>query len=468
MIILINQKLNDFKQSIKGKKVAVIGIGVSNTPLIKYLIKLDVKITAFDKKTPEQLDETYTELKNLGVNFSLGEKYLTNLAGFDIIYKTPGIRHDLPEIILAQSNGAVLTSEMEVFFDLCPAQIIAVTGSDGKTTTTTLIHKILTQEGYKCWLGGNIGTPLLDKIDEIQPDDKIVLELSSFQLQTMSKSANIAVITNIAPNHLDIHSSMDEYIQAKKNIYAFQSSKETLIVNYDNQITREIGESHSGRVIYFSRKKDIEGIIIRHNKIIVNFDNKPIEIMDSNDILIPGVHNQENYLAAIAAIYNMVKPESIAAVAKTFKGVAYRNELVRELNQVRFYNDSIASSPTRTRATLYSYDQKVILIAGGYDKHIPYDIIGVPIQEKVKGLVLMGKTGPRIKEAYLEACKLHNTEPNIPIFEVSSMKEAVETAYKNSQPGDIITLSPASASFDMFRNFEEKGNYYNQIVNQLV
>jgi len=463
----VNAKYEQFKNYIKGKNVAVIGIGISNTPLVKFLLKLGAKVTAFDKQTNEQLGEFYKELEPLDVKFSLGEDYLKNLKGFDVIFKTPVIRYDIPELVEAQKEGARITSEMEVFLEICPARIFGVTGSDGKTTTTTLIYKILSQEGYKCWLGGNIGTPLLDKIEEISSNDMVVLELSSFQLHTSSVSPNVAIITNVTPNHLDIHKSMKEYIDAKKNIYRYQKAEDRLVLNYDNEITKKIAIEAIGDVAFFSRLFEVEGVYLDGDKIVTNINGKRTHVMDASEILIPGIHNIENYLAAIAAIYDIVSIESIKTVAQTFSGVEHRIELVRELNGVKFYNDSIASSPTRTIAGLNSFKQKVILIAGGYDKKIPYDSMGAPIIDKVKKLVLIGQTGYKIKNAYIDECKILGIEAGTPIFEALSLEEAVKLAYNESIEGDIIILSPASASFDMFRNFEERGRMFKEIVNVL-
>jgi len=327
---------------------------------------------------------------------------------------------------------------------------------------------MLSKEGYKCWVGGNIGTPLLSKIDEVRPEDKVVLELSSFQLMTIEKSANIAVITNISPNHLDIHKSMEEYIEAKKNIHKYQEHNDIVVLNYDNELTRQIGSELKNKYIYFSRNSDINGVISKNNEIIINIDNSPVEIMKEDEILIPGKHNVENYLAAIAAVKDMVSLDTIREIAKTFGGVEHRIELVRELNGVKYYNDSIASSPTRTIAGLKSFNQRVILIAGGYDKKIPYDVMGEILVDKVKTMILVGKTGPKIKDSYVAECKKRGVEPEMPIIEADSLKEAVRAAYENSKAGDIVTLSPASASFDMFKNFEERGNKYKELVNNLI
>jgi len=464
----LNKKLIDFKENIKGKKVAVLGIGISHIPLIKYLYKLGVDITAFDKSDENKLKNVIDEFKGMNIKYSLGEDYLKNLKGFDIIFKTPGMRFDLPELEEARRNGTQVTSEMEVFFELCPAQIFAVTGSDGKTTTTTLIYKMLVEQGYNCWLGGNIGTPLLDRIDEIKETDKVVLELSSFQLHTMKQSPQVAVVTNLAPNHLDVHKSMDEYVEAKKNIYLHQTDKDKLVINFDNDITRDFINDAKGKVVYFSRVNKIDSGAKMNGNILVYSDGKEEkEIINADDIVIPGVHNIENYLAAIAAVIDYVEIDTIRKVATTFKGVEYRIELVRELNGVKFYNDSIASSPSRTIAGLNSFKQKVILIAGGYDKKIPYDVMGEVLVNKVKCLVLIGQTAPKIEQALMKEIERTGKGKDIPIIHCDTLKEAVEKAYESSKSGDIIIMSPASASFDMFKNFEERGKQFKDIVNSL-
>lgn len=465
---MLNKRLEEFKNGIINKKVAVLGIGISNTPLIQYLSGIGVQVTAFDKSERERLEPVLESFKGMNVQYSLGDNYLSNLIGFDIIFRTPGMRPDVPELIRAEEQGAVLTSEMEAFFDLCPAQIFAVTGSDGKTTTTTLIYNILKEQGYRCWLGGNIGTPLLSKIEEISESDKVVLELSSFQLMTMKKSPDVAVITNLSPNHLDIHKSMEEYIDAKKNVFKFQLPNQKLILNYDNQITRELSSEAKSNVTFFSRVNQLEkGAVLTCGKLIYKDGNKEDEIVNAEEIIIPGVHNIENYLAAIAATMDFVDPKVIYKVATTFQGVEHRIEFVRELKGVKFYNDSIASSPSRTIAGLNSFKQKVILIAGGKDKNIPYDPIGAVIAEKVKCLVLIGATGPKIEKALEDVVSSTGKGKDIRMIKCSTYEEAVKSAFASAVEGDIIILSPASTSFDMFKNFEERGNTFKTIVNSL-
>lgn len=465
----MNRSLLEYKQYIKTKKVAVLGIGISNTPLIKYLAALGVDVTGFDMAEEDALKESLAELKDYHVKYVLGKDYLKQLKGFDVIFKTPKVRFDIPELISEQQRGAEITSEMEVFVDLCPAQIFAVTGSDGKTTTTTLVHKLLTQAGYKCWLGGNIGAPLLSKIDEIRETDKVVLELSSFQLHTMTKSPEIAIVTNLSPNHLDVHKSMEEYTEAKKNIFLAQSPKDKLIINYDNDITRGFEAEAPGEAIFFSRQNKLQkGAYIENNMLVYSNGKQVFEIMPRRDILIKGEHNVENYLAAIAAVFDYIDIKDIQTIATTFTGVEHRMELVRKLHDIAFYNDSIGSSPSRTIAGLYSFENKVILIAGGYDKNIPYDEMGPAMTEKVKKLVLIGATGPKIEEALRNEAQRTGKGNDVEIYRCNSLEEAVHTAYKNAVPGDSIILSPASASFDMFKNFEERGNRFKDIVKGLV
>lgn len=454
-------KIDEFKQNMNERNVTVIGIGISNLPLIKYLVKLGARVTACDKRTKNELGENYNELQKLGVSFSLGKDYLKNLSG-DVIFKTPGMRFDVPEILRAKENGSIITSEMEVFFDLCPSHIIAVTGSDGKTTTTTLIHKMMTKSGYKTWLGGNIGNPLLADVENMEKDDWVILELSSFQLHTMRKSPEIAVITNISPNHLDMHKDYQEYIDAKKNIMLYQNSGDMLIVNAENDVTSKIGKEAKGEVRYFSRQ----------NKANVYLENGEIKrgdetVLNISDIKIPGMHNVENYMTAIAATWGLVENSVIVDVAKTFGGVEHRIELVRTFENVRYYNSSIDSSPNRTINTLRVFPEKVIMIGGGKDKGIPYDEIGPSLVEHVKVLILIGATSDKIQEALDMEIKKTGKGNDIEVIRAHSYEEAVNSARSKAVNGDVVILTPASTSFDMFKNFEERGNLFKKLVNEL-
>mgnify|MGYP000102431965 CR=1 FL=1 len=465
----MNKKLEEYKLYIKDKKVAVLGLGISNKPLIRYLAALGVNITAFDLAEENDLKSTLDELEQLNIKYHVGKNYLQSLKGFDVIFKTPKVRYDIPELVEEKNRGAEITSEMEVFLKLCPAETFAVTGSDGKTTTTTLIYKMLVEAGYKCWLGGNIGAPLLSNIDEISPTDKVILELSSFQLHTMSQSPNTAVVTNLSPNHLDVHRDMEEYIDAKKNIFLYQNKNDKLILNYDNGPTRNLADQAKGNCILFSRLEVLEkGAFIKDGIVVYKDSKRFFNIIKPEDILLIGKHNLENYLAAIAAVIDYINIEDIRKVATTFAGVEHRMALVRKLKGITFYNDSMASSPTRTIAGLKAFDRKVILIAGGYDKNIPFDEMGSAIAEKVKLLVLIGQTGPQIEEALNKHILATGQGKDIVVIKSSTLEDAVQTAYKDAIVGDSVVLSPASASFDMFKNFEERGNMFKELVNNLI
>ncbi len=448
----------EYFKSIKDKKIAVVGVGISNKPLIKMLVNYGIKVSAFDKNSGKT--ELIDELNSLGVETVFGDDYLEHFS-HDIIFKSPGIRNDIPQLERARNSGAIVTSEMEVFLDLCPCEIFAVTGSDGKTTTTTLIYELLKAQGYNCHLGGNIGKPLLPEISNINEKDKVVLELSSFQLMTISKSPHISVITNLSPNHLDWHIDMDEYLKSKKNIFKFQNKNDILVTNADNDITKHLYSEACGNVRQFSRFNDETTLHLKDNAIYYA-DTK---IVDTVDILLPGVHNVENYMAAIGAVIDYVEIDTIRQVAATFAKIPHRIEFIRELDGVKYYNDSIASSPSRSIAGLKSFNQKVIMIAGGYDKNLDYDVLGPVICDKVKKLVLVGKTSDKIK-ASVEKCVQKSFD--IPqIVKVTEFDKALYEAKNNAVKGDIIILSPASASFDMFENFEHRGNVFKELVNNL-
>ena len=453
--------ISDYLASLKRKRVAVIGIGVSNTPLIRMLLRADIEVTACDKSTRENLGIIADELESLGARLQLGDNYLDNLK-HDVIFRTPGLRPDVPALEAARARGAEITSEMEVFFRVCPCKTIAVTGSDGKTTTTTIISELLKAAGYNVYVGGNIGKPLLSDVAGMDPNDIAVLELSSFQLMTMTQSPDIAVVTNVTPNHLDVHKSMSEYIAAKENVFVHQSSLGTAVFNYDNDITRGFAQNAMGRSVSFSRKEELEnGVYIKENSIWCG----DREVLPVADILIPGEHNVENYMAAIAAVNGLVDDEIIRTVAKNFGGVEHRIELVRTINGVRYYNDSIASSPTRTIAGLRSFKEKVILIAGGYDKKIPFDDLGPEIINHAKVVVLTGATAAKIRESIENAPGYAGSE--LQIIEENDFKAAIMAAHRAAQPGDVIILSPACASFDKFKNFMLRGEAFKKIVYEL-
>lgn len=454
-----------FFEKLNGKKIAVCGIGISNTPLIKSFLEKGARVIACDRRSAEQIGPLAKELENEGAELKLGDDYLSDLE-VDIIFRTPGMSFNLPELVSARKRGIAVTSEMEVFFDLCPATIFAVTGSDGKTTTTTLIAKMLEAEGKKVFVGGNIGKPLLPEIENITADDFVVAELSSFQLISMRKSPDVAVVTNVAPNHLDIHKDMDEYVEAKKNILLHQNAFSRTVLNRDNEITDSFRSFVRGQSLGFSMKRRLNNGAWLDGKGILHMAYRGIDVpvLDRKDIAVIGDHNVANYLAAITAVWGYVGVDTINKVAKEFGGVAHRIELVRELNGIKFFNDSIASSPTRTIAGLKAFDKKVFLIAGGYDKHIPFDPLMPYLVEKVKTLYLCGDTAQKIEDC-LKNYEGYNGSPEI--VRTKDIKEATIMAYKAAKSGDIITLSPACASFDAFPNFAARGNYFKEVVNSL-
>lgn len=441
--------------ALRGKKVAVLGLGVSNRPLVRLLLSFGCDVTGCDRTPREKLEKEVLALEEMGCKLRLGETYLEAVEA-DIVFRTPGMHPGNPAITALAKNGAEVTSEMEVFFEVCPCRIIAVTGSDGKTTTTSLIAAMLKAAGKKVWLGGNIGTPLLPSTPEIRKDDIAVVELSSFQLMDMRRSPAVAVVTNLAPNHLDVHKGMEEYVEAKKNIFRFQKEGGMLILNADNAITDSF--TGNGETRRFSRQHRADGLWLDGGMI----RREDTAVLAAEDILLPGVHNIENYMAAILAVEGLVEDETIRQVAKTFGGVEHRIELVRVKGGVKFYNDSIASSPSRTIAGLRSFRERVILIAGGYDKHIPYSDLGPEICSHVKALYLNGATASQIRAA-VEACPGEKPE----IFDCGDFASAVKAAAAAAKPGDIVLMSPASAAFDQFKNFMVRGDTFKKLVMEL-
>ncbi len=462
--------LQEYLSALRGKRVAVLGIGVSNTPLIRLLLGAGISVTGCDSKKRDGFGGLIEELEALGMVAQLGPDYLNGL-DHDVIFRSPGIRPDIPALEDCRARGGIVTSEMEVFMDVCPCRVIAVTGSDGKTTTTTIISELCKAAGYRTFVGGNIGTPLLDQAGNMNEEDLVVLELSSFQLMTLKKSPSIAVITNLSPNHLNWHIDMAEYVAAKEHIFLHQDPTCKTVLNFDNALTCESAARVPGEVVFFSRQQEMtSGVTLENGVICVRNGAEVRPVLPVDTTKIPGVHNIENYQAAIAAVDDIVPDEVIRSFATTFGGVEHRIELVRELNGVRYYNDSIASSPSRTLAGLRSFKQKVILIAGGRDKHISYVHMGPELLEHCKFMILtggdiLGSTVPKLCAAVVSMPDYE--EDQLPILFRDHFKDAVLTASEVAQPGDIVLMSPASTSFDKFNNFMERGNYFKEIVNSL-
>lgn len=447
--------LTEYNNKLKSSKIAILGLGVSNIPLLEYLHNLGCDVVVFNTKP---LDKNLKDKLNIyKIKYYNEENAFDYLHGFDIIFRSPSILPTRKELVIAKEEGAVITSEIRELLHLAPCKVIGVTGSDGKTTTTTLINEILKANSYHTFLGGNIGTPLFTKLSEMKKEDIIVLELSSFQLMDMDISPDISIITNIAENHLDIHSSFEEYIDAKKNIFKYQDNKGILVTNADNEITNKF--KGNGETRYFSRSKQTNYFYTDGTYIYYNGK----KILNKNDIKLRGIHNLENIATALTAVIDLIDLDKSIEVIKNFNGVEHRLEFVREINNVKWYNDSVSSSPTRTIAGLYSYDENIVLIAGGYDKHLDYTNIAKPILDKVTKLILMGDT----KEKIYNAVTTSVMNPNIEIYKCNTLQEVVDKAKEVAIPGEIVLFSPASASFDMFKNFADRGNQFKDLVNKL-
>ena len=454
---------------VRGKKVAFIGAGVSHKTLIEEFVGLGAEVTLCDKKkSVEEFGEYADTIRRLGIHLSLGENYMDGFKGQDIILRTPGFEFYQKPLQDAIAAGTMVTSEVELFFDFCPCEIVAVTGSDGKTTTTTLISEFFKAAGRRVHLGGNIGAALLPMLPDVSPDDVAVVELSSFQLISMRKSPKVAVVTNVTPNHLDHHKDMQEYIDAKRNILIHQVPPCRAVLGYENDITRAMKADCKGEQVWFTRLRETDnGAFLRSDGMLCMAEHGVVTpFLAQKDVKLRGLHNIENLLAAAAAVWGQVPVEAIQKVGSTFTGVEHRIEPVRVLDGVTYYNDSIATSPTRVISGMLSlFPQKILLIAGGYDKHIPFEPLGPAVCEKVKTLILLGDTAQKIQDAVQAAPQYQEGCPEI--LRVDNMEQAVAAAAAHAQPGDIVSLSPACAAFDLYPNFEVRGRHYKDIVNGL-
>ncbi len=438
--------MKDILNFYKNKKVGFVGAGISNIPILKLFLANGMDVTLRDKKEKVAISDSEI-LEKQGVKFFTGNDYLSDIDE-DILFLSPALRPDLSKIDEARKNGVYVTTELEEFLKYCPCTTIGITGSDGKTTTSTLCAKLLEESGNKVYLGGNIGENLFVKLSQIKKEDFAVIEISSFQLMKMSQVPSISIVTNVSPNHLDWHTSMDEYIFAKSKIVSKAQARNVLngddetAISFKTENTKTFGKSAECDFRY-----DDKGI---------HYENRLI--LKDEDILLPGVHNRANYSAAIAATYPFISTDAILNVAKNFGGVEHRIELVAEKNGVTYYNSSIDTSPTRTAAALNSFKQKLIVIAGGYDKNIPLDPLGELFERKAKAVILMGNTAEKIEKVLL------SVNYSGKIFHADNMEEAVLLSKKISVKGDKVILSPAAASFDKYPNFAARGNDFKNIV----
>ncbi len=463
-----NKRLKEFENYIKFRKVAIIGLGISNLPLIDYFYNKRSKVTVFDSRNIEEIPvEIINKAKNYNMQIFTSKDYLTNLSGYDLILRSPSCLPTVKELVEEEKRGAIVTTEIELLMKMCPCKIIGVTGSDGKTTTTTLISEIIKDSGYKCYIGGNIGIPLFTKLKEITPEDIVVLELSSFQLMEMDISPDIAVITNITPNHLNVHKDYNEYIEAKKNIFKSQNKDGVLVLNYDNELTKNCAKEAKGNVIYFSSKEKLENGYIVDGKVIKKCeDSIRKHIVDTKHIQIKGIHNFENICAALAATSTLVEEQIAVETVKKFKGVAHRIEFVKETDGVKWYNDSASTSPTRLISALNSFEnEKIVLIAGGADKNLDYTPVAKPILNKVETLILIGETAPKIFNVVKKEEEIQNIRINI--LMAKTLEQAVEIAKNKAKQNEVVLFSPASTSFDMFKNMYERGDIFKKIVTNL-
>ena len=466
----------DLESVFKGKTVALLGAGVSNMPLAALAAPLAKELVVRDRKSPAELGDVAEKLLSLGARLVTGEGYLDGIEE-DIVFRSPGIRPDLPPLEEARARGSVITSEMELFLSAHPCPIFAVTGSDGKTTTTTLVSKLLMPAG-RVFLGGNIGEPLLHRLPMIKPSDAVAVELSSFQLMTVDAEIDAAAITNISPNHLNWHTGMEEYIDAKARVLRRAGRA---VLNYDNEITRSLADRlEPGVPVTWFSLRPIPDEAVRPGFSRIWLDGTVIysefpgegkkTVLTRGDIRLPGLHNTANYMTAIALTHGVTTDDRILSVARSFGGVEHRLEFVRELRGVTYINGSIDSSPTRTAAALSALENRpVVLIAGGYDKHIPYEPLADAVfGSGVRALVLTGDTAAAIKKAVTAHPKYEAAvKSGFVMTENPDFDGAVADASSLAKPGDTVLLSPASASFDHFKNFEERGRHFKDLVNRM-
>jgi len=449
----------------KGKKIAVVGFGVEGLSSALYLVGKGAEVTVFDQKQEGMLEKAVLkEAQKLKINFVLGEFYLDRIKGFDLVVRRPGVKLPLLEKYVPKEK---ITSQIKLFFDLCPAEIIGVTGTKGKGTTASLIYETLKKQGFDAYLGGNIGMAPFDFLDKLNVHSKVVLELSSFQLLDLQKSPHIAVMLMITSEHLDYHSSIEEYINAKRNLVKHQSEKDFAILNRDYPVTNESDILTSGKVFQVSREQETvdEGCFVQDGKVMLRVENQEIEIIDVKEVLLPGKHNWENVCAAVMAAHLAgVSRENIAAVLKTFKGLEHRLELVATVNGARYYDDSFSTTPETAIAAIQAFQEPEVLILGGSSKNSDFSELGQVISKagNIKAIIGIGIEWERIKE------QIAKSDTPIPVIEgAKEMSTIIAAASKLAVPGDVVLLSPACASFDMFKNYKDRGQQFKEEVSRL-
>ncbi len=455
----------NWEHNLRGLKATLIGLGTrTNVALARFLVSRGALLTISDRKPADQLRQEIALLGDLPVRLSLGANRVEDTVGADVVFVTPGAPRDLPAVVAAVEKGVPVSSEIELLFALCPAPIVGITGSSGKSTTTTLVGEIMLAAGLTVYVGGNLGTPLIDKIDDLRPSDWIVLELSSFQLEAMRRSPHVAAILNITPNHLDRHPSMEHYAESKRNIIRNQSADDWAILGYANDLTRAYGRSCAARRLYFGVDEvEGDGAFCADGAVWLRLGGERRRVLDLAEIRLRGRHNLENVTAAVAITAAVGVPvEAMRHVTASFAGIEHRLEPVRTIDGVQFVNDSIATAPERAAAALRSFAEPVVLLAGGRDKHLPLDEFAQLVRARVRDLVLFGEAAGLLEEALGRA-----GAPPPPIHHVSNLAEAVPLAAALAAPGDVVLLSPAFTSYDQFRDFEERGREFKRLVNEL-
>lgn len=460
----MKENYESFKKELKTKKIAVLGAGVSNIPLLKQLACENCDVTLFDQKEKENINEDIQKLINeKKLKCFLGQNYLEGLKSFDIIFRSPSLLPSNPYLKEEESRGCYITTEVEEVIKYAPCKVIGITGSKGKTTTTTIVSKILENLGYNVYVGGNIGTPLFTKIEQLKETDIVVLELSSFQLMGMRTSPDIAVVTNISPDHLDIHGSYEEYINAKKYIFKNAKKNSILVLNSEDEIVKNFAREFEGEVRYFGTNSNLDTYYLKENKIW----NKEKEIIDTTKLILKGKHNYINICAALSAIKDFIKDTSnLEAILKNIPSVPHRLEFVREIDGVKWYNDSASTTPDKCLGGLSAFSEKIVLIAGGSDKNIPYTPLAKPVTEKVSKLILFGQTKNKIYDAVMEEVKRTNNR-SLKIYVLDDLESAISVAKKVAVSGEVVLFSPASASFDMFKNAYQRGDIFKKLVNDI-
>ncbi len=452
----------DWANHLAGKRATLIGLGArTHVALARFLVREGAVVTISDRKPAEQLQQEIALLAGLPVRLSLGANRVEDALNADIVFVTPGAPRDLPAVVAAQANGIPVSSEIELLFARCPAPIVGLTGSSGKSTTTTLVGEILKAAGRRVWVGGNLGTPLIDRLDEMTPQDWVVLELSSFQLEGMRCSPHVAAILNITPNHLDRHPSLEHYAEAKRNIIRYQGPDDWAVLGYANDITRAYGRSVAARRLYFGVDPvEGEGAFTADGAVWLRLSGETRQVMPLCEVQLRGRHNLENVTAAVAATAAAGAPPSAMREAiAAFRGIEHRLEPVREIGGVRYYNDSIATAPERTIAALRAFTEPIVLLAGGRDKHLPLAELAALVKERVHTLVLFGEAAD-----LLEAAMAKVGAPPPTIVRCRNLPEAVPLAAAAARRGDVVLLSPAFTSYDQFRDFEERGRVFKQLV----